>query len=164
MKIDRVLMLVGGAALLASLGGCPLPFVAEGRLVAGAECTLFETDNGQRYVLDNQGTFDVGDRVRVAGILDANCVTTCQEGDGCVRGNSISAAANDFDACGDLVQGVTCVLFETDDGKRYVLEQRGGFQVGDRVRVIGKRNEDCVTICIQGDGCIDDNTIHACDD
>ena len=59
----------------------------------------------------------------------------------------------DFDACGTLVRGVECVLFEGGGG-RYVLSDYAGFKVGDAVRVIGTLDEACITICQEGDGCI----------
>jgi len=74
-----------------------------------------------------------------------------------------------FDGCGLLVQGVECVLFQADPpaerasaGGLYVLDNLGSFQVGDYVRVRGVLNPDCVTICMQGDGCIKHTVISAC--
>ncbi|MCG8405714.1 MAG: hypothetical protein MI923_10995 [Phycisphaerales bacterium] len=67
-----------------------------------------------------------------------------------------------FDGCGVLTQGVECVLFEADSGGLFVLENLGGFQVGDRVQINGRLNPLCFTICQQGGGCIEDNTIEAC--
>ena len=59
----------------------------------------------------------------------------------------------DFDACGTLVRGVECVLFEGGGGC-YVLSDYAGFKVGDAVRVIGTLDKACVTICQEADGCI----------
>ena len=130
-----------------------------GRLVQGAECLLFEADGGGRFVLDNVGTFDPGDRVRVTGDLDPSCATTCLEGDGCIQNNTIGACTSEFVACGTLVQGVQCVLFETADGSRYLLENEGNFGPGDRVRVSGDLDPECFTVCLEGEGCIQNNTI-----
>lgn len=66
-----------------------------------------------------------------------------------------------FDGCGVLVQGVECVLFQARDGGLYVLDNLGGFQVGDYVRVRGVLDPYCVTFCMQGKGCIKNNTISA---
>ena len=63
------------------------------------------------------------------------------------------SAEPDFDACGTLVQGTECVLFEGGGG-RYVLSDYGGFRIGDAVRVVGTVDEGCITICQEGDGCI----------
>ena len=70
---------------------------------------------------------------------------------------------NSFEGCGDLVQGVECVLFQADAGGLYLLSNLGSFQVGDRVEVRGCP-KDCITICQQGNGCIEDNTIQLCED
>lgn len=59
----------------------------------------------------------------------------------------------EIDACGRLVRGAECVLFETG-GRRYFLADYGGYQVGDEVRVVGTVNPDCITICGEGDGCV----------
>jgi hypothetical protein len=70
----------------------------------------------------------------------------------------------DFDECGSLVQGVECPLLATDTGKRYVLSTSGRFKVGARVRVKGEVRRRCVSICMQGDGCIEVRAIDACPD
>ena len=58
-----------------------------------------------------------------------------------------------FDACGTLARGASCVVFEGGGGS-YYLADYGGYQVGDRVRVVGTLNESCITICEEIDGCI----------
>lgn len=70
------------------------------------------------------------------------------------------AQAGPIDACGTLVQGAECVLFEGDGG-RFVLSDYGRFKVGDAVRVVGTVNPNCVTICGEGDGCIQDALVYA---
>ncbi|MBI4584834.1 MAG: hypothetical protein HY717_12535 [Planctomycetes bacterium] len=67
-----------------------------------------------------------------------------------------------FDGCGTLVQGAECVLFAAESGGWYVLENLGGFKAGDRVRAAGTIDPDCATICMQGEGCIRQNTIALC--
>jgi hypothetical protein len=74
----------------------------------------------------------------------------------------ISLAPTYFEGCGVLIQGVECVLFQADAGGLYVLDNTGDSQVGDRVWVLGVLDTDCITICMQGDGCIKDNFIFAC--
>ena len=68
-------------------------------------------------------------------------------------------AQSDFDDCGILEQGVTCVLFLAQGGGAYILEDYGTFEVGDEVFVTGSFDPLCITICQQGDGCILNNTI-----
>jgi len=67
-----------------------------------------------------------------------------------------------FDGCGLLVQGVECVLFQADSGGLYVIGNQGNFKLGDRVRVRGVLNPHCITTYMQGNGCIEHNTIWAC--
>ena len=76
-------------------------------------------------------------------------------------GASTVQAQQDFIGCGRLIQGVSCVLFETPSGQQYLLDNVGPFQVGDDVLVIGTL-DGCFSICLQGDGCIMQNTIEPC--
>lgn len=54
-------------------------------------------------------------------------------------GAGMVAAQTTIDQCGELVAGVECPLFETEDGSRFVLSDRENFDVGDRVRVIARK-------------------------
>lgn len=135
-----------------------------GLLVQGVECVLFQADAGGLYVLDNYGSFGVGDYVHVRGRIKTNCITYCQQGDGCIIRNTIEACYPDFDDCGFLVQGVECILFQADGGGLYVLGSIGKFSVGDYVHVVGYYDPFCITFCQQGDGCILRNTIEECGD
>jgi hypothetical protein len=58
-----------------------------------------------------------------------------------------------FDACGILVRGTDCVLFDGGGGK-YVVSDAGRFRIGDAVRVVGTLDPNCQTICAGSDGCI----------
>lgn len=132
-----------------------------GELVRGVECTLLEASDGRRYLLDDPGPFVVGDRIRVVGERDESCVTICQEGNGCITVVLATYCDGPFTACGRLVAGVECVLFEDDQGFLLAIENTAPFAVGDRVLVSGRFDRDCVTICQQTTGCIEDNTIRA---
>ena len=68
-------------------------------------------------------------------------------------------AAKQFQDWGSLIPGVECVLFQADSGGVYVLDNYGGFSVGDRVQVRGTLFPSCLPVCMQGDGCILNNTI-----
>ncbi|MBN1804515.1 MAG: DUF3160 domain-containing protein [Sedimentisphaerales bacterium] len=61
-----------------------------GKLVQGIECVLFKPDSGGLYLLTNLGNFQVGDYVRVRGILDTSCATICMQADGCIEYNTVS--------------------------------------------------------------------------
>lgn len=80
-------------------------------------------------------------------------------------GASLSPARSQstFTDCGSIVPGVTCVmLFQADSGGLYLLDNFGTFQVGDRVFVSGILELSCITICMQGNHCIHQNTITCC--
>lgn len=74
-----------------------------------------------------------------------------------------SGGGGDFDGCGTLFEGVECLLFDADSAGVYLLENYGHFRDGDRVHVAGWLDPFCITICMQGNGCIHDNTICPCD-
>jgi len=74
----------------------------------------------------------------------------------------VSFETSYFESCGVLVQGVECVLFNADAEGVYVIANRGDFRVGDRVRVRGILEKDCISFCMQGQGCIVHNTIEPC--
>jgi len=73
-----------------------------------------------------------------------------------------ASTASSFEDCGTLIQGVECVLFDSDNFGLYKLTNLDGFSVGDRVLVKGQLNPTCNTVCLQGDGCIENNTIEVC--
>lgn len=110
-----------------------------GTLVQGIECILFQSGSGT-YALDTIGTFQVGDQVRVQGIHDPTCTTFCQQGNGCIHNNTIEFCEQfQFSGCGTLQVGPqSCTLFVPDEGEgAYILQDEGGFQVGDHVFVTG---------------------------
>jgi len=77
---------------------------------------------------------------------------------------SVSAQTTPFAGCGTIVEGVTCPrLFQADEGGIWLLSDFAAFQVNDRVFVTGQQDPTCVTICMQGNGCISSNTIENCD-
>jgi len=76
----------------------------------------------------------------------------------------VFAQAPPYAECGDLIQGVTgnCVLFADSQGREWLLNDYGSFVVGNHVLVTGIPDMFCITICQQGDGCIQQNTIASC--
>lgn len=67
-------------------------FAECGVLIDGITCPiLFQTPNGNIYVLDNTGGFQPGDEVFVTGNFDPGCITICQQGAGCVFNNTIES-------------------------------------------------------------------------
>lgn len=68
--------------------------------------------------------------------------------------------------CGQLVQGVECVLLRAENAvpgylsSLYLLSNEGGFHVGDRVCVTGDPYP-CISICQEGNFCFNVTTIEA---
>ncbi len=104
---------------------------------------------GSGFFVDSFITFDV--------IPPPDCPGgECGTGGPCAKGQEC------FTGCGELVQGVECVLFQADSGGLFLLEDLGAFNVGDRVEVTGCLDPACFSICLQGDGCIFQNSIADC--
>lgn len=138
-----------------TIGEC---FQSCGTLAIGPQsCTLLVTDDAS-YALDNTGDFGIGEEVWVSGCLNPDSQACFPAQIPAIEDNTIGQC---FNKCGRLVQGVTCILFKPKGGGLFVVENLGGFGVGDRVHVVGCLNPDCATVCQQGDGCVEDNTIEA---
>jgi hypothetical protein len=122
----------------------------------GVECQALRGDDGELYTLTGDlSGFEEGDRVKVRGTLAE--VSICQQGttievqsikDDKSKGNENRTRV--VRIAGTLTnEGVECQALVTDSGKLYTLTGNlGGFENGDRVRVVGKVAE--VSICQQG--------------
>ena len=119
-------------------------------------CVLFVRDNGQLVALENAFGPDLGARVYVSGVFREQTIFCFPFVGPGIEDNIVGEC---FSECGALVQGAECVLFETLTGEQYVLDHLGSFEVGDRVRVQGIPDRFCVTTCLQGNGCVHNNTI-----
>ena len=64
--------------------------------------------------------------------------------------------------CGTLVEGVECVLLETDNGGLYIVNT-AGYPVGACICVTGPYDAFCLSYCQQGGGCIYNTTATPCD-
>ncbi len=134
-----------------------------GELIAGVECTLLRLDDGRVFIPSSTDGFDVGDRVRVTGTVESDCVSICQQGDGCLDVDSISVCTTrPIAGCGTMIDGVECLLIELDSGERVVPSVQGDFGVGARVYVAGELEENAITTCQEGDGYLDVTTLRAC--
>ncbi len=132
-----------------------------GFLVRGVECVLFEADSGKRYTLADLGGFAPGDRVRVEGFLVSPCATFCGQGEGCILGRAVARC--DFDGCGVLVsEEAGCVVFQSDSGRRFLLENLGPYAPGDRVRVRGAVVSGCDSACLRPCVAIAKNAVGPC--
>jgi hypothetical protein len=122
----------------------------------GVECQALRGDDGELYTLTGDlSGFENGDRVKVRGTVAE--VSICQQGttievqsikDDKSQGNEHRTRV--VRIVGTLTdEGVECQALETDGGQIYTLTGNlRDFEVGDRVRVVGKVAE--VSICQQG--------------
>jgi len=78
--------------------------------------------------------------------------------------STATVEAQAFNQCGTVEAGVTCAkLFRSDDQRLWVLDTPlTTFQVGDRLRITGIEDPSCITICQQGNGCIQNSQIGSC--
>jgi hypothetical protein len=82
------------SALFAAPVEAQVPFDDCGTLVPGVTCPiLFQSDHSGLYVLQNLGSFHVGDHVHVIGTADPSCISICQQGNGCIFQNTIASCA-----------------------------------------------------------------------
>ncbi|MGE3181162.1 MAG: hypothetical protein AB7N71_05985, partial [Phycisphaerae bacterium] len=133
-----------------------------GTIVPGILCNLFVTDDGQSYVLENEGTFNVGDRVWVRGrrVPQLPCGPAFS-GPG-IADNDIFECYED---CATLQMGPQgCPVLETSNGPGNLLfvENIEAFQIGDRVWVQGCLNPEstlCPPLVAPG---VEDNAIGLC--
>lgn len=67
-----------------------------------------------------------------------------------------------FTGCGEIVSlpYPHCDAFASDTGEIYLLEDTGGFEVGDRVFVDGEIDSGCLSSCYME--CLANNTIEVC--
>lgn len=75
-----------------------------------------------------------------------------------------ATAQASFDGCGTLVPGVTCTkLFQPDAGGLYVLgTDLTPYSLGDHLHVVGTIDPSCITLCMQGNGCINPSLVESC--
>ncbi len=147
----------------------PGSFQACGVLVFFGNCQVFAPAGspGTHYRLDHYGGFHAGDSVCVSGVLDSACQHPCQGLDGCIRSNSIMPTGphgSYFCGCGVIVADSSCVVFAPNGEMctRFVLDNAGGFQVGDTVRVCGNITAPCSTSCDGVAACVVVDSINYC--
>ncbi len=150
------------STLALGAAGCVFYTVEDtGVLKASDDCLVFYADHGGVFKLETNGGFAPGDRVKVSGTVDFECDTRCVAS-ACVQDNEIQPSTPGYESCGRLFAGTECLLFEDDDGQIVLLDDNGAFKAGDRVKVTGTLVADCITTCNQGQGCVVNNTISAC--
>ena len=142
-------------------GGCSQPLVNfnsikeafgdAGTLVNDPTCgPIFVADTiGIKFVLDNTGAFQVGDRVVVTGQIDNECSGPSGCATPCLRGNSIGALTT---ACGSIDFGpAECLVFTPDDGSASFALEFANFSIPGPLFVAGTL-EAPGTLCDDGAG------------
>jgi Kazal-type serine protease inhibitor domain len=162
LTLTRDQCAVEGGDYLGDGSLCPAdPTLPCGPLPDGACCLANSPAGGgcvvvTRDVCANEGGTYLGDGTTCLATdpgglpCDSTCPVPCPSGSACTT------------QCGLIVPGEGCLLFESDPGGLYILENTGGFTVGDYVSVTGCLVPDCVTTCMQGSECIVNNTIEVC--
>ncbi len=136
---------------------------AVGRLAADAEeCLQLRTPDGAAYSLELYGGFEAGDFVFVRGALETGCSDVC--GAPCVQSNTVE---RQLASCGVLVADPDCgVVLHADFselGFVFRVDELGPFNVGDRVYVTGRIDEEnCFSTGFCHTPCLTDTTIAAC--
>lgn len=154
----RVTLLLALALLLPLAASAQANITVEGVLTdEGVECQALRGDDGQLYTLTGDlGGFETGDRVRVIGTVAE--VSICQQGTTIEVKKIMEDRSRDQDNRTQVVrvtgtltdEGVECPALRGDDGQLYTLNRDAveGFEVGDRVTVVGKVAE--ISFCQQG--------------
>jgi hypothetical protein len=83
MKSRSIIVVLAASAFAASSASAQV-LDSCGTVTRGAECMLFAADSGGEYIAPLPWGSQVGDRLHVAGFLIPDCVSICQQGNGCV--------------------------------------------------------------------------------
>jgi hypothetical protein len=111
-------------------------------------CLVFVIDSGERMVLTNNGSFQAGDRVYVAGDFDPNTAFNCDFSVTPILINPIIEPC--FSACGTVLQNDgECHRLMAGDGEVLALTHPTGFPEGTEVFVNGLVAADPV-LCPSG--------------
>jgi hypothetical protein len=148
------------ASVRAQMDG--MTYSACGMITVGPQgCFVFVPDAGGNLFLQNNGGFGADQHVFVSGTYYSQSMACPPFFAPGIVNNVVYTC---FDGCGTLVQGVPCLLFQPDGGiATYVLDNLGGFSAGTHVHVIGGLQSSCFSVCLQGNGCIHNNSIELCE-
>lgn len=117
-----LLLALGSAAPEVAAQSGTIPYDDCGFIVEGVTCPmLFSDDDGRLWLLDDFGSTQVGDRVRVIGDADQGCITICQEGNGCIYNNTISE-------CGSVGDSY-CISLPNSTGSAALISAEGSESV-----------------------------------
>lgn len=132
---------------------CVSTFSSFGTLVQGFECLMFESTDGQQFLIDPQPGFKAGDFVHVTATVDDSCFSFCFLP--CLTEVTIQPAISSFGTIEFSVFG--CLVFVPTGGGALIIGLPPGFQVGDFVHVTGAINSECISFCFLP--CLEEVTI-----
>ena len=138
---------------------CPDTFVGPGLLQLGPQsCFTFAADSGESFFIENTGQFVVGDYVYVSGEIVEDSLLCWPVVGTAIENNAI---AEYFTGSGTVDRGPqNCTLmFHSDDGRGFMLDDFGDFLWGDRVYVTGPIDEDSLACWPVTMPTIEENTI-----
>ncbi len=89
MNIARSSTIALGVFAAAELAGLSThanaqPVNSCGVTMRGPVCSIFQPDGGGKWYIGTLGSFTPGQRLRISGVLDTNCMAACPGIDGCV--------------------------------------------------------------------------------
>ena len=120
-------------------------------------CLAFRGDDGQRFLLEDDGGFVDGDRVYANGVV-SDTVSPCPGGPIPTLLENVVGPC--FESVGRIVLDTAPifgdVLFEQNDGTTYELDTFGLSRVGDFIYVEGILNTDCAMVGNRS--CVEFNT------
>ncbi len=146
-------------------------YFAHGVILQGTGCLVFSPYSGPLIgdgfylLLENYGSFGLGDSVVVLGTLLLEPAYDCPEASGQLLDNTIEAWSppnTPFSDCGILTMQYGCLLFEplSLPGNYFYLSYYGTYGANDSVCVSGILIQPCDTGCPGADGCIVGNSIY----
>jgi hypothetical protein len=129
------------------------------------QCTVLQTGFGGGYLLENYGTFSIGDSVFVTAHLWDRLLCYGCDGYTCLRENTIESAHGFDFGCGQLYVDTEydCGFLITSLFGQVRLATYGDFVSGDSIAVTGDFGFECRSIpeCL-GAFCLYRNTVTAC--
>jgi hypothetical protein len=134
------------------------------QVIQDADTCMYLMAGDKEYLLDSWRGAEAGDCVIFGGSESADCEPRCEARDGCLRPIILGVEYGcELTECGQLTGGLgECVYFESDAVGKYLLSDRGGFGIGDSVRISGAM-EWCLTECLETHRCIVVQDLVPCD-
>jgi hypothetical protein len=117
----------------------------------------------KEYLLDTWRDAEAGDCVTLLGNASGDCDSSCATQDGCIHPVIFGLAGGcEITECGYLTRGLgECTYFESALVGKYLLNELGGFVLGDSIRISGTIHW-CLSECLATSRCIEVRDITPC--